>query len=312
MQSKQHLICSRNGDLSGSDRKYVVQAGTIRYAQRITWFFRITKVLFMNALFVASPTKPWRVLIVEDDALMRDFFANSVRACADLELLADVGSVAQAKQWLTDAVHAAQLDVLLTDLGLPDGSGLEVIALAMQVQPQCEALVISMFGDEENVLASIEAGASGYIHKDAAPNDVSQAILDLRAGASPISPMIARRVLAKYRAMARTAASAHSDNKENSAILVNAKVNTPSDAVQNASNAIECDDVRPLLSLREQEVLEFIARGFSYQEIAKLQTVSVYTVQTHIKHLYAKLAVHSRSEAVYEAQKLGLLSVPGK
>lgn len=260
--------------------------------------------------------KPWRVLIVEDDALMRAFFVSSVRACPQLELLAELGSVAQARQWLGDAVHAARLDVLLTDLGLPDGSGLEVIALAMQVQPQCEALVISMFGDEENVLSSIEAGASGYIHKDAAPGDVAQAILDLKAGASPISPMIARRVLAKYRAMARAPAASALENTNNIENLLDVTVISSYSATENVviKNATEGapEEARPMLSVREQEVLELVARGFSYQEIAKLQIVSVYTVQTHIKHLYTKLAVHSRSEAVYEAQRLGLLRVPGQ
>jgi DNA-binding NarL/FixJ family response regulator len=204
--------------------------------------------------------------------------------------------------------------VLLTDLGLPDGSGLEVIALAMQVQPQCEALVISMFGDEENVLSSIEAGASGYIHKDAAPGDVAQAILDLKAGASPISPMIARRVLAKYRSMARAPATVTLENTKNLENIHDVSVISSDDAIDSGAFLDAQDgptqEPRPMLSVREQEVLELVSRGFSYQEIAKLQIVSVYTVQTHIKHLYAKLAVHSRSEAVYEAQRLGLLRMP--
>ncbi len=266
----------------------------------------------MQAPFPTPVQKPWRVLVVEDDVLMREFFASSVRACAQLELLADVGSVAQARQWLGDAVHAARLDVLLTDLGLPDGSGLEVIALAMQVQPQCETLVISMFGDEENVLASIEAGAAGYIHKDAAPDDVAQAILDLKAGVAPISPMIARRVLAKYRSMVRPPAVPTLEIIKNTENLANVSVITSYSATNKEADAVDAEEARPMLSVREQEVLELVSRGFSYQEIAKLQIVSVYTVQTHIKHLYAKLAVHSRSEAVYEAHRLGLLAMPSK
>ncbi len=136
------------------------------------------------------------VLVVEDDPQMREFFAMSVSRCKDLTLLASVGTVAEAKAYLNE--QASSVDVLLTDLGLPDGSGLEVIRYAAVLNPRCEALVISMFGDESNVLASIEAGALGYIHKDSTPEDIAQTILELRAGGSPISPLIARGLLAKY------------------------------------------------------------------------------------------------------------------
>ena len=222
----------------------------------------------------------WRVLIVEDDAPMRDFFAANVRSCSQLDLAGQADSVASACAWLDaneEAVH-----VLLVDLGLPDGSGLQVIRHAAQVHPQCEALVISMFGDEDNVLKSIEAGALGYIHKDSAPDNIATSILEMKAGASPISPMIARRVLAKFQLLSQ-------------------------DHVANADLPCPAIAGRPSLSAREQEVLELIARGFSYAEIAKLHGVTVHTVKTHIKNLYRKLAVRSRSEAVFEATQLGLL-----
>ena len=144
----------------------------------------------------------WQVCsIVEDDPPTLAFFAAAVSRSDRLALAAGVGTLAQAKAWLDDPSH--KVDVLLTDLGLPDGSGLEVIRHAMARNPACEVLVISMFGDEENVLASIEAGALGYIHKDSTPEDIAQTILEMKDGGSPISPMIARRVLAKYRGPAR-------------------------------------------------------------------------------------------------------------
>jgi DNA-binding NarL/FixJ family response regulator len=226
--------------------------------------------------------------VVEDDPQMRDFFAASVSRCAELQLAGSVGTVAEAKAWLDDDANA--VDVLLTDLGLPDGSGLEVIRHATRLHPRCEPLVISMFGDEDNVLASIEAGALGYIHKDSAPDDIAQTILEMLAGASPISPMIARKVLSKY---------------------VSSKAFAPAAAATPAAPVIKTELAEPpratLLSPREQEVLELIARGFSYAEIARLQAVTVHTVQTHIKNLYAKLSVHSKNEAVFEASRLGLL-----
>lgn len=235
-------------------------------------------------------TPVWRVLIVEDDPQMREFFAASVQRSDQLTLAASVGTVAAAQAWLDGA--SAGVDVLLTDLGLPDGSGLSVIRHARLRHPECEALVISMFGDEDNVLASIEAGALGYIHKDAAPGDIAHTILEMKAGASPISPMIARRVLSKYLVL-------QSNRPE-------ASVNTAQSAIKKEASTSE----KSLLSGREQEVLELIARGFSYADIARLKTVSVHTVQTHIKNLYSKLAVHSKSEAVFEATRMGLLAQP--
>jgi DNA-binding NarL/FixJ family response regulator len=216
----------------------------------------------------------WRIMMVEDDAGTRMFFADSVRASAALQLVASEGSVAAACGWLDG--HAAEVDALLIDLGLPDGSGLDVIRHARALNPQIEPLVISMFGDADNVLASIEAGALGYIHKDATPASIADTILAMRAGASPISPMIARLVLSKYR--------------------TEAPVNTPSPPTP----AI-------LLTRREQDILELLSQGHSYSEIANMRFLSVHTIQSHIKSLYRKLSVGSKTEAVYQATRIGLL-----
>ena len=220
----------------------------------------------------------WRVLVVEDNLEMQEFFAICIARSPELQLSGRTGTVAEAKNWLD--INASTLNVLLIDLGLPDGSGLDVIRYAMQRNPACEVLVISMFGDEDNVLASIEAGALGYIHKDATPDDIADAILAMRRGESPISPMIARRVLSKYRSEGAVASQGLAD------------------ATQSAD----------LLSPKELEVLALIARGFSYGEIARIQALSVHTVQSHIKKIYSKLAVHSKNEAVFEATRMGLLT----
>jgi len=226
----------------------------------------------------------WRVLVVEDDPKMRDFFAQSVSRCPELALVASASTVAEAKNWLN--LHMNSVDVLLVDLGLPDGSGLDVIRHTAGTSPSCESLVISMFGDEDNVLASIEAGALGYIHKDSAPADIAQTILEMKNGASPISPMIARKVLTKY-----------------------ASSRLPSTAMSRNNNV--ADQPCVVLSAREQEVLMDISLGYSYAEIARQKLVSVHTVQSHVKNLYAKLSVHSKLAAINEARRLGLLSHPG-
>ena len=232
---------------------------------------------------------------------MREFFAGSVSRCGDLQLVGSVGSVGEARAWLDN--DANMVDVLLTDLGLPDGSGLEVIRHATRLHPRCEPLVISLFGDEDNVLASIEAGALGYIHKDSAPDDIAQTILEMKAGASPISPMIARKVLAKY-------ASSRPRPLEAGGVLA-AAVAAPLPVAADPAETRKPASEQTLLSPREHEVLMLISRGFSYAEIARLQTVSVHTVQTHIKNLYSKLSVHSKNEAVFEASRLGLLPPRG-
>jgi DNA-binding NarL/FixJ family response regulator len=235
----------------------------------------------------------WGVLVVEDDSRARAFFEASVQRSPRLFWLGSAGTVQEALTWLA---HTTTIpDVLLVDLGMPDGTGLDVIRDAIARFPGCEPLVVSVFGDEENVLASIEAGAVGYIHKDAAPENIAQTIVEMKAGASPISPMIARRVLAKYRSLQSASLGAA----------------TAAAAPGAAPEATADEGERGLLSAREHEVLTLIARGFSYAEIARLKGLSVHTVQTHIKNLYGKLAVHSKSEAVFEATRLGLLSLPG-
>lgn len=232
----------------------------------------------------------WRVLIVEDDPQAREFFKASVQRSEQLRLLGCVGTVAEAL-WVLDGARAEAPDVLLVDINLPDGLGFEVIRHAARTCPSAEALVISMFGDEENVLAAIESGALGYIHKDATPENIAQTILDMKAGASPISPMIARRVLSQFRGLrSRPLEGLDLDRLP---LLGAGESERPTE--------------RPQLSSREQEVLELIARGFSYAEIARIKNISVHTVQTHIKGLYSKLAVHSKNEAVYEATRIGLL-----
>ena len=230
----------------------------------------------------------FRVLIVEDDTASRVFFESSVNSSPQLSCIASVSTVADARAVLSS--EREPIDVLLTDIGLPDGSGIDLIRFALATHPSCEALVISMFGDEDTVLKSIEAGALGYIHKDAAPENIAKTILEMKAGASPISPLVARQVLAKYAALTNS---------------VNTLQNEP--AISASVPLTHSNDAPVLLSLREQEVLQLIARGFSYAEIAGLCSLSIHTVQSHVKNLYFKLGVHSRSEAVFEATQIGLL-----
>ena len=161
-------------------------------------------------------------------------------------------------------------DVFLVDLGLPDMPGLDVVKRIAATHPACDILVVTVFGDEESVIGALEAGARGYLLKGALEHDIAQDIRHLRNGGSPLSPVIARQVLKR---------------------LVPARA-TP---------------VEELLTPRETEILNAIARGFSYAEVASLLRLSVQTVHTHLKNIYKKLAVHSKTEAVFEADRRRLL-----
>src|SRR5215831_17684918 len=136
-----------------------------------------------------------RIVVVEDDARFRVAFAAAIEGAADLVLQAEASSLQEGLA-LLDGPPA---DVLLVDLGLPDGSGIDLIKGARSAWPRCDIMVSSVFGDEFHVLRSIEAGAVGYLLKDSEPERIVEQIRSLRAGGSPISPLIARQVLAKLR-----------------------------------------------------------------------------------------------------------------
>jgi DNA-binding NarL/FixJ family response regulator len=183
-------------------------------------------------------------------------------------------------------LEAASPDVILLDLGLPDISGVEVIRHAMRRAQPCEVLVVSMFDDDQHVLDSIEAGAAGYLLKDALPESIVGSIRELRGGGSPISPGIARRILQRFRVALGPARAAPA---------------APAPAPRNGSHGTS-----PLTE-RETELLRLTAKGLSFDTISELMGISPHTVVAHVRKIYRKLAVHSRGEAVYEATQLGLL-----
>jgi len=216
------------------------------------------------------------VLIVEDEPEFLQRFAQAVLGDPSLRLLGAVSTGAAALAILA----ASAPDVLMVDLGLPDMNGVDLIREAARRCPACDAMVVTMFGDDGHVLSSIEAGATGYLLKDAMPQQISQCIHELRAGGSPISPSIARRVLARFQQRATAPPQA--------------PVKLPRD-----------EQVQ--LSERETEILKLVAKGLAFQQVGEVLEISQHTVVAHVKKIYHKLAVHSRGEAVYEAGQLGLL-----
>jgi len=212
-------------------------------------------------------------VLVEDDIGFQNALMAAVQAAPDMALIHIAGTRKQGLQML-DQVQA---DVLLVDLGLPDGSGIDVIRAAHAKWPTCNIMVSTTFGDEMHVMQSLEAGASGYLLKDSEPERMIFEIRSLHSGGSPISPLIARQILVRFR-------------------QDNASSDQPASVKQRAA-----------LSAREQEVLEYITRGFTADEIAVLIAVSRHTVLTYVRRIYAKLEVNSKAEAIYEARNQGLL-----
>jgi DNA-binding NarL/FixJ family response regulator len=208
------------------------------------------------------------IFIVEDDCVMRASLVGKVDG-PEWRVPVAVGSCRE----ILKALERARPDVLLVDLGLPDGNGLDVVREVANRWPSVLIMVITIFGDETRVVGAIKAGASGYLLKDDAAEGIGAAIHQLLEGGAPISPGIARHLIRQLR---------------------------PSNA-QAAGNAVI------KLSAREHEVLTLASKGYNYAETAALLGLTPSTVGSYTKTIYEKLAVGSRSEAVYEATRLGLI-----
>jgi len=223
-----------------------------------------------------SSSSPIRVVLIEDDVNFQQALQEIMQNAPDMQLL----SVASTRAKGLQVVEQAEMDVLLVDLGLPDGSGIDVIRAAHAKWPHCGIMVSTAFGDEQHVMQSLEAGAAGYLLKDSAAQSMLTEIRSLHAGGSPISPLIARQILMRFRTQEKPAEPAA---------------------------PLAAHKPRAVLSAREQQVLEFITKGFTAEEIANLMSVTRHTVQTFVRRIYAKLEVSSKTEAIYEARHQGLL-----
>ena len=213
------------------------------------------------------------VVVVEDDPLHRERFRENIRHGGGLVLLGEFANAAAAMA----AIPPLLPGVALVDLGLPDKSGFEVIQHFHRAAPSTEIMVVSVFGGEQNLLRAIEAGATGYLLKDTSPQDFIAAIHALWAGASPISPSLARHLLKRYQ--------------------------TPPASPNGPVAAVEGNPGEVALTVRETEILERIAGGSSIVEIGQRLFISPHTVKTHVKNIYRKLEARSRVHAIHIAQK---------
>ena len=204
-----------------------------------------------------------RILLVEDDAPTRRRLHDALAADPGFEVTS-VDTLAGARAEIAARVP----DVLVTDLELPDGHGTALTAEVHLQHPEVEVLVISVLCDERNVVAAIAAGASGYIVKDALPEDIGETVRQVLQGHSPLSAAIARYILRR---------------------------------LQPDTERVHDGNAQLGLTKREIDILWGIAKGLTYHEIADGLGISRKTVPNYIKSIYRKLEVNSRGEAVFEA-----------
>lgn len=211
-------------------------------------------------------TKPIRILIADDHAVVRAGLRALLRTEPDLEV------VGEARDGIEVVLKGRSLqpDVILLDLVMPRQDGIEAIQQMMQEDLGAQILVLTSFAEDEKVFPAIKAGAQGYLLKDSSPQELIQAIRDVSRGESPLDPVVARKVLRE--------------------------LNQPSDLPPAG---------RPLTE-REVEVLRLVARGLSNQSIADELLISEKTVRGHISSILGKLHLANRTQAALHALREGL------
>ena len=228
---------------------------------------------------------PVRVLVVEDQAQILKSQLKLLSASSSIQI---VGTALSGEEALP-LVDKLQPEVLLLDLGLPRMSGIDVTRAVKAKHPKTEILIFTIFDEEEKVLDAVKAGASGYLLKGTPADRMVEAICEVRAGGTVIQPNLARRLLQHFRIPLGGESAG-------------AEAATPS------APAKAGETPRPL-SERETEILQLIAKGVSNTEAARALGLSKATIRTHLEHIYQKLEVTNRVEAVTEGIRKGIISV---
>lgn len=236
----------------------------------------------MDATTAAPPIK---VFIVEDQTKILKNQLKLLETSKEVEII----GTALSGETAVEEVPRHKPDVLLLDLGLPRMSGIEVTQQIKAICPEVEILIFTIFDEEDKVLDAVKAGASGYLLKGTPSDRIIEAIKEVKAGGTVIQPNLARRLLKHFR------------------------VPAPGDEGMTEAPPVPAlgadePEIKPL-SDREKEILQLIAKGVSNSEAARMLTVSKATIRTHLEHIYRKLEVTNRVEAVTEGIRKGLISV---
>jgi DNA-binding NarL/FixJ family response regulator len=198
------------------------------------------------------------VSIVEDDARVRESLAGLISRAPGFECVSHYPTGEEALAEIPKKKPA----VVLMDINLPGMSGIECVRKLKAVEPSCQIVMLTVYENTEQIFKALANGASGYLLKATPPEELLSAIQDVQRGGSPMTSHIARKVVQSFQ--------------------------------QSATSAKATENLSP----REQEVLELLAKGFLYKEIADQLHISFETVHTYIRRIYEKLQVRSRTEAV--------------
>ncbi|WP_296445060.1 response regulator [Rhodoferax sp. UBA5149] len=213
-------------------------------------------------------------LIVEDLPDIRDWLGGVARAAfADMNIV-----FASRRDQALQEIERSQFDLALIDLGLPDGSGIDVVSALRQTQPELVSVVVTIYDDDDHLFPALQAGAFGYLLKDQPQDLLARQLIRITQGEPPLSPPIARRVLAYF-----------------------------AGALQRQQTLVRQIEEEVRLTERETEVLQRVAKGYTLPEIALQLGLSKHTIADYIKQVYRKLNVSSRAEAALEAARRGLV-----
>jgi len=234
-------------------------------------------------------SRPIRVFVVEDQTKI---LKNQLKLLEGNPEITIVGTALSGETALEE-VKRLEPDVLLLDLGLPRMSGIDVTRELKQSMPKVEILIFTIFDEEDKVLEAVKAGASGYLLKGTPADKMIEAIKEVAAGGTVIQPNLARRLLKHFRVGEGPPAPAPQGT---------APAAPPQQAPLDEPEGKK-------LSGRETEILQLIAKGVSNNEAAQMLSLSKATIRTHLEHIYRKLEVTNRVEAVTEGLRKGLIQV---
>jgi DNA-binding NarL/FixJ family response regulator len=223
-----------------------------------------------------------RVLVVEDQPKILKAQIKLLETFEELEIVGEALSGESA----LEKVEEVKPEVLLLDLGLPQMSGIDVTRKVKATHPEIEILIFTIFDEEEKVIEAIMAGAAGYLLKGTPVEKIVEAIKDVKAGGAVIQPNLARALL---RAIGTKPAAGDKPSKE--------------------GEGSGGKDAAGVLTDRELEILQIIAKGLSNNEAAKVLGLSKATIRTHLEHIYEKLDVTNRVEAVTEGIRQGIINI---
>jgi DNA-binding NarL/FixJ family response regulator len=256
-----------------------------------------------------------KVLILEDNPAAREFLGRVVReSFSDTITIVEAGDLENARRAIRIAGGAQgyhgvdPFKLILVDLELPDGSGLELLEELRQYP--ATKIVTTLYSDDEHLFPALQVGADGYLLKEDRFELLVEELQKIVRGEPPLSPAIARRLLAHFRTHARTGMNRRITDEGNGYALRQPELAGLTSAVAVAAPApveIEPPLDLPALTPREVEVLTYLSKGFTIKEIAGLMTIKWFTVNDHIKSIYRKLNVSSRAEAAVLASKQGLV-----